>query len=140
MRTSLEEGIKLFGWLAVSIPSGAADADGLPWFGLSHNRAMWRGFETKVKTIYTFQRQARTSAAKHKVRIPIHANASEAPSAVSQPTWRGRTNVWREVTSPARGQRLHTGKTAARRNFSPAMLGGPRCGATLPVYYRPFSQ
>jgi len=25
---------------------GAAEADGFPWFGLSHNRAMWRRFET----------------------------------------------------------------------------------------------
>jgi hypothetical protein len=30
----------LFGWLAVPIPSGAADADGFPWFALSHNCAM----------------------------------------------------------------------------------------------------
>jgi hypothetical protein len=63
----------------------------------------------------------------------------EPPSSPGTP-WRRRTNVWREVTSPARGfRRLTSNRQRGAIPLPAANLASPVAGSALPVFHRPLA-
>ena len=86
------------------------------------------------------QQQGRTRRGARRSAIFRGACAPRVPPSSGKRKWRRRTDVWREVTSPARGFRRLTSDGSAAHSSGAANWRSPRCGVSaLPVFLRPLA-